>query len=256
MARKRRVFTEEFKQQAVRRVRERTAIGVTLTQIGREVGVRPELLRRWSQQVAAPGPDGEVVTLAELQRLRRENDTLRQERDFAKRSGGVLRPGCPVSAKFACIAAHRVEFPVVLMCRVRAVSPSGCYAAQQRPPSARAVRDGQLCVAIHAAHQKRRRRYGAPRIQYALELQGERVGTKRVARLMQQEGLRGRRPKRFVHTTDSAHGQPIAPNTLARQCAVTAIPAQDRSGRATSRTWRHARAGAISRWYWISPRGG
>ena len=84
MARKRRVFTEEFKQQAVRRVRERTAIGVTLTQIGREVGVRPDLLRRWSQQAAAPGPDGEVVTLAELQRLRRENDTLRQERDFAK----------------------------------------------------------------------------------------------------------------------------------------------------------------------------
>ena len=83
MARKRRVFTEEFKQQAVRRVRERTAIGVTLTQIGREVGVRPDLLRRWSQQAVAPGPDGEVVTLAELQRLRRENDTLRQERDFA-----------------------------------------------------------------------------------------------------------------------------------------------------------------------------
>ena len=46
MAKKRRVFTEEFKQQAVRRVRERTAIGVTLTQIGREVRVRPDLLRR------------------------------------------------------------------------------------------------------------------------------------------------------------------------------------------------------------------
>ena len=58
MARKRRVFTEEFKQQAVRRVRERTAIGVTLTQIGREVGVRPDLLRRWSRQAAAPGPVG------------------------------------------------------------------------------------------------------------------------------------------------------------------------------------------------------
>lgn len=90
------------------------------------------------------------------------------------------------------------------------------------------MRDGQLCVALHGEHQESRRRYGAPRIQYALELKGERVGTKRVARLMQQQGLRGRRPKRFVHTTDSAHGQPIAPNTLARQFVVEAIPAQDR----------------------------
>ena len=90
------------------------------------------------------------------------------------------------------------------------------------------MRDGQLCVALHGEHQESRRRYGVPRIQYALELKGERVGTKRVARLMQQPGLRGRRPKRFVHTTDSAHEQPIAPNTLARQFVVEAIPAQDR----------------------------
>jgi len=70
MARKRRAFSDEFKQQAVRRVRERTAIGVTLTQIGRELGVRPDLLRRWAR-VAEEREDGaatgeEVVTLAEL----------------------------------------------------------------------------------------------------------------------------------------------------------------------------------------------
>ena len=133
-----------------------------------------------------------------------------------------------MSAKFACIAAHRFEFPVVLMCRVLAVSPSGFYASRQRPPSARAVRDGQLALAVRAAHQRCRGRYGAPRIQYELFLQGERVSTKRVARLMKQAGLRGRRPKRFVATTDSAHGDPIAPNTLARQFPVASIPACNR----------------------------
>lgn len=90
MARKRRVFSEEFKQQAVRRVRERTAIGVTLAQIGRELGVRPEVLRRWAHAAEAParGAAGgdEVVTLAEVRRLRREVETLRQERDFAKKA--------------------------------------------------------------------------------------------------------------------------------------------------------------------------
>lgn len=134
-----------------------------------------------------------------------------------------------MSAKFACIACHRKEFPVVLMCRVLAVSPSGFYAAQQRAPSARATRDEQLRVQIRAVHQKSRCRYGAPRVHNELTaVQGGRVAKKRVARLMRSEGLRGRRRRRFVPTTDSAHGAPIAPNTLDRQFAVATIPACDR----------------------------
>jgi transposase-like protein len=61
---------------------------VTLTQIARELGVRADLLRRWvrrAQEDAEPGAAGEeVVTVAELKRLQRENETLRQEAAFAK----------------------------------------------------------------------------------------------------------------------------------------------------------------------------
>lgn len=134
-----------------------------------------------------------------------------------------------MSAKFACIAAHRTEYAVVLMCRVLEVSPAGFYAAQQRGPSAHAVRDEQLRVRIRTAHQASRQRDGAPRVHHELTaVQGECVAKKRVARLMQSDGLRGRRPRRFVPTTDSAHGDPVAPNTLARQFEVAAIPACDR----------------------------
>lgn len=134
-----------------------------------------------------------------------------------------------MSAKFACIAAHRTEFPIVLMCRVLEVSTAGFYAAQDREPSAHAVRDEQLRVAIRTAHEASRRRYGAPRVHHELTvIQGGRVAKKRVARLMQSEGLRGRRRRRFVPTTDSAHGDPVAPNTLARQFDVESIPACDR----------------------------
>jgi transposase len=94
MAGKRRAFSDEFKQQAVRRVRERTAIGVTLTQIGRELGVRPDVLRRWARvatERAGAAPSGEeVVTLAEVRRLRREVDTLHQERDFANKAAAFF----------------------------------------------------------------------------------------------------------------------------------------------------------------------
>jgi len=83
--------------------------------------------------------------------------------------------------KYACIARHRGEFPVRLMCRVLRVSVSGFYAAQRRDPSARAQRDQALLVQVRAAHRRSRRRYGAPRVHRDLVAQGERVGKKRVA---------------------------------------------------------------------------
>lgn len=46
------------------------------------------------------------------------------------------------------------------------------------------------------------------------------VSRKRVARLMRQQGLRGRcRRRRVVNTTDSRHALPVAPNLLARRFA-------------------------------------
>ena len=94
--RERRAFTVEFKQEAVRLMHDRRAAGVSLAQIGREVAVRPDLLRRWARQLegrrAAPAGVGEVAggvlpsLDAEVRRLRRENAVLRQERDFAKKA--------------------------------------------------------------------------------------------------------------------------------------------------------------------------
>jgi transposase-like protein len=65
-----------------------------MTQIGREVGVPADLLRRWIHlaEVAEPRAGGgeEVVTLAEVRRLRREVETLRDERDFAKNAAAFF----------------------------------------------------------------------------------------------------------------------------------------------------------------------
>ena len=87
----------EVKLEAVRRARERTAGGGSLAQIGRELGVRPDLLRKWERvQRERAGPErvSEVLSPAELERenrrLRRENETLRQERDFAKKAAAFF----------------------------------------------------------------------------------------------------------------------------------------------------------------------
>lgn len=87
--RERRVFTPEFKAEAVRLVAERRSHGVTLAQIGRELDVRPDQLRAWTQadrkrsgqEVSIPGESTEQ----EVRRLRREVAELRQEQAFAKK---------------------------------------------------------------------------------------------------------------------------------------------------------------------------
>ena len=50
--------------------------------------------------------------------------------------------------------------------------------------------------------------YGAPRVQRKLQAEGLPVGTKRVARLMREDGLVARSPKRRrVSTTNSNHDE-------------------------------------------------
>jgi transposase InsO family protein len=49
---------------------------------------------------------------------------------------------------------------------------------------------------------------------HELQDQGLSVGRRRTARLMRENGLRARQPRRFKRTTDSLHAFPVAPNLL------------------------------------------
>jgi putative transposase len=134
--------------------------------------------------------------------------------------------------KYACIARHRGEFPVRLMCRVLSVSPAGFYASQQRqrrPLSRRARSDQRLRLEIRAIHAATRARYGAPKIHRELRAQGTRCGHNRVARLMRAEGLRAKRARAFRVTTQSAHREPVAENHLGRRFALAEHPERDRT---------------------------
>jgi transposase InsO family protein len=124
--------------------------------------------------------------------------------------------------KFAFIAAKEVAFPIATTCRVLGVSPSGYYASKNRPPAARVAEDARLAAEVVVAHKKSRGIYGSPRVHRELRAKGVRVGKKRVERLMREKGLRGRRKRRFVHTTDSRHDKPIAPNVLERDFNASA----------------------------------
>lgn len=122
--------------------------------------------------------------------------------------------------RFSFIAAEKAHYPVEVLCRVLGVSRSGYYAWRKRRPSPRIQADEQLVERIAHVHQGSRATYGSPRVHAALAGDGVRVSRKRVIRLMREQGLAGRRRRRFRTTTDSTHGRPIAPNVLQRRFDV------------------------------------
>jgi len=103
--RKRRLFTPEFKAEAVRLVR---SSGKTVAVVARELDLTATCLRDWVNQASIDekgDPQGPLTSdeRAELARLRREVRNLEQERDFAKNhrerrrisDGSACRPETP-----------------------------------------------------------------------------------------------------------------------------------------------------------------
>ena len=124
--------------------------------------------------------------------------------------------------KFAFIARHVGRFPTRWMCRRLSVSPSGFYAWRRRGPSPRAVADERLRTRIKAHNAASGGTYGSPRIRSDLQAEGTSISRRRVARLMREQGLQGRRKRRFRTTTVVHPSQPAAPNLLKRRFSVPA----------------------------------
>jgi transposase len=93
MARKRRVYTSEFKAEAVKLITERN---YSLAEAARSLGIHDTLLRSWKQAVEKQGDQafpghGELPPLEdEMRRLRAENQRLRAERDILKKATALF----------------------------------------------------------------------------------------------------------------------------------------------------------------------
>lgn len=104
--------------------------------------------------------------------------------------------------------------PVSQSCRVLGVSRSGFYEAKRR------VAESAVCAAtvhVRAAFAASQQSYGSRRMVTALSNQGVTIGRFKVRRLMRQASLKPVWKRKFIHTTDSNHGLPIADNVLDRQ---------------------------------------
>jgi putative transposase len=124
---------------------------------------------------------------------------------------------------FGFIAAEKATHSIATLCRVLGVSRSGFHAWQARRPSARAVEDARLTERIAEIFKANKKVYGSPRIHAELVLgDGERLGRKRVERLMRTAGIAAIQRKRRGQTTISAPGVRVAEDLVDRQFLASA----------------------------------
>jgi transposase len=81
-------FTQEFQDEAVRLVE---TSGRSRREIAQDLGIGRSTLRHWidrrrERQIEHPPEDRQEDMAAELKRLRRENEILRQEREILKKA--------------------------------------------------------------------------------------------------------------------------------------------------------------------------
>ena len=68
-----------------------------------------------------------------------------------------------------------------------------------------------MLARIRAIHAQVKGEYGWPRMHKELVARGIRVGKDRVRKLMQQHGIKAKRKRKFVVTTDSRHSLRACP---------------------------------------------
>ena len=97
----RRRYSPEFKMEAVRMLQS----GRKQSELARELGVHVTLLRQWAEQAEIragqppeevfPGNGKQTRQDEEIRQLKRENERLRQERDFLKKAAAYFAKNDP-----------------------------------------------------------------------------------------------------------------------------------------------------------------
>ena len=130
--------------------------------------------------------------------------------------------------RFAFVQAHARIWHVTTMCRLLEVSRAGYYAWRARPLCERVKDDRVLTAKIREIQARVKQRYGSPRVYQELRALGVVCGRHRTARLMREAGLPARSAPAFrPATTQSGHGEPVAPNVVDRRVSVASNPAPD-----------------------------
>jgi transposase len=88
-SRTRRKYPDDFKRDAVALVTEQ---GYKVSEAGRSLGIKPDLIRRWRQEFEEEAAGNRLSSdeREELRRLRKENRELRMEKEILKKASAYF----------------------------------------------------------------------------------------------------------------------------------------------------------------------
>ena len=92
MKKKRKKYTQEFKEKSVKLITEQ---GYQISEAARNLGINENMLGRWKREIdgggeEAAGSVGGPAMQAELNRLRKENKRLKMEREILKKAAAFF----------------------------------------------------------------------------------------------------------------------------------------------------------------------
>lgn len=175
-----------------------------------ETGVNENVLHRWKQKMVVSDrgePDNEKLV------MRKRIMELEMDVEILKKAAIIFsRPGV---ARFGFIEKEKASYPMRIMFLCMKVSRTAYYAwvSRQAKPEEYAHEQAWIRTAVTDKFYFHKSRYGSRRVSGELKEEGVRAGRFVVSRVMPEEGLVAKGPKRFKpRTTDSRHIKTASPN--------------------------------------------
>ena len=182
MARERRNYTDEFKKKIV----ELYNSGKPRAELVREYELTPSALSSWINKYNNSGSfkaeDNRTPEENELIKLRKENQRLKMEND-------ILKQAADYGTKINVILSNSYKYPISAMCKLLNISSSSLYYAKNKPAKKYNAEEEKLTQHIKEIFKNSRNNYGSRKIKVELKKKGIIASKRRIRRIMKENGL-------------------------------------------------------------------